>query len=89
MNMNPNIMAISPIIIDTIANILFSFLRLIPINAVEIPKNNRLKPTITETRLDANIGNMMNINPKIIDNSPAVLLIIMSPPLSKLIIYIF
>lgn len=81
-------MAISPIIMDTVENIPFWFLRLNPMNADEIPKNNKLKPTITETNPDENIGNKINIIPKIIDNSPALLLIIMSPPSIKLIIYI-
>ncbi len=87
--MNPKIMAISPIIMDTVENIPFWFLRLNPINAVEIPKNNKLKPTIIETNPDENIGNRINIIPKIIDNIPALLLIILSPPLIKLIIYIY
>ena len=51
-----------------------------PITAAEIPKNNRLKPTIIETNPDENIGNNMNTNPKMIDKIPAFLLIIMSPP---------
>ena len=59
-----------------------------PINAAEIPKKSKLKPTITETNSDENIGNNMKINPKIIDNIPAPLLMfIFSPPLNKLILY--
>ena len=52
-----------------------------PMNIDEIPKNSKLKPTITETNPAENIGNNMKINPKIIDNIPAPLLMfIFSPP---------
>ena len=73
---------------DAVENVSYSFFESNPINAEAIPKNNRLKPTISEISSDANIGDMINIKPNIIDNNPAVLLIIMSPPLIKLIIYI-
>ena len=63
-----------PIIIVARENILREFLILKPINAAEIPKNNKLKPTINETSSDENIGNNININPKIIESIPALLL---------------
>ncbi len=60
-----------------------------PMNTEEIPKNNRLNPTIIETTSDENMGNNMNINPMIIDNIPALFSrAIISPPFFKLILYI-
>ena len=44
-----------------------------PMNTVEIPKNSKLKPTITDTNPAENIGNIMKINPMIADNIPALL----------------
>lgn len=87
MNRNPNIIAISPIIMIAIERVLCSCLIFQPRNADEIPKNNKLKPTITEINPDENIGNNMNIRPNIIDKIPALLLIIVSPPFFKLILY--
>lgn len=52
-----------------------------PINAAVIPKNSKLKPTITETSPAENIGEIINIMPSIIERNPAILLIIIiSPP---------
>lgn len=36
----------------------------------EIPKNNKLNPTIIEISPDENIGNKMNIKPRIKQNIP-------------------
>ena len=74
MNRNPKIMAIIPIIIVTIANKSKACLMLMPINNVEIPKNNRLKPTMTEINSDENMGNIMNNSPNTIAMIPALLL---------------
>ena len=47
----------------------------------EIPKNNKLKPTIIETSSAENIGNTINIKPNIIAKIPAPLLtLIILPP---------
>lgn len=73
-------------IIDNISKLDLMFQ---PINAAEIPKKSKLKPTIIETSSDENIGNNMKIKPKMIDKIPAVLFMpIMSPPFCKLILYI-
>ena len=77
-----NIIAIIPIIILAIAVIPpNSDLKPMPIKSVERPKKSKLTPTITETNSDENIGNIMNIKPKIIEIIPTVLFKpIMSPP---------
>lgn len=76
-------------IIAIIAYISNECLMLIPKNTVEIPKNKRHKPTIIEIIPDENIGNIMKISPIIIERIPALLLIvIVSPPFKKLILYI-
>ncbi len=86
--MNPNIIAMTPMIIVPIAYMLNACLILMPMNAVEIPKNSKLMPTISETNPDENIGKIININPNMMDRIPAVLLMpIVSPPFCKLIIY--
>ena len=46
-----------------IATPLLSF-KVYPMNAAEIPKNTKLKPTIIETNPIENIGNRMNIKPR-------------------------
>lgn len=58
-----------------------------PIYAAEIPKNNKLKPTIIEISSDENIGNNMNIKPIIIVKIPANLLLSIFFTSIKLIIY--
>ena len=64
-----------PIIMETMEKLLFgSCLMFNPKNTAEIPKNSRLKPTMTETNPAENIGNMMNIKPRTIANIPAYLL---------------
>lgn len=66
--------AIIPIIILAIAVIPpYSDLKPMPIKSVERPKKSKLTPTITETNSDENIGNIMNIKPKIIEIIPTVL----------------
>ncbi len=61
--------------------LLTSFRMFQPINAAEIPKNNRLNPTIIETRPVENIGNNMNIKPSMIEPYPPILFAsIISPP---------
>lgn len=67
-------MDIAPITIATLGYIFKSCLMLNPINKAEIPKNNKLNPTITEINPAENIGNIIKINPKIIDNIPTPLL---------------
>ena len=74
MNRNPKIMAKIPIIMEIIEKPLFgSCLMFNPKNAAEIPKKSKLKPTITETNPAENMGNTMNIKPRIIANIPAPL----------------
>lgn len=50
---------------------------LMPMNTEEIPKSNKDKPTIVEIKLSKNIGNIMQINPKIIISIPKPLLMFM------------
>ena len=77
MNKNPNMTAISPIIIVITEKVLSTlFLMLIPMNIAEIPKNSKLNPTITEINPAENIGKIMKIKPRIMLNIPAPLLII-------------
>ena len=86
MNRNPNIIAMIPMIMAMIDSTSKLDLMFQPMNAAEIPKNSKLKPTIIETTSDENIGNNMNIKPKMIDRIPAVLFIpILSPPFCKLV----
>ena len=89
MNRNPNITAIIPMIrIMFPPVLLIPSLMFHPMNAAEIPKKSKLKPTIIETNPDENIGNNMKIKPKITDIIPALLLMsIFSPPFNKLILY--
>lgn len=82
MNKNPNITEIIPIMISTIPTIGLKGLILEPKYIVEIPKNSRLNPTITETSPVENIGNNMKIKPIIIVIIPEVFSkAIMPPPL--------
>lgn len=74
MNRNPNIIAIIPIITVISEKVLSESFMFQPMNAAEIPKNSKLKPTIIETSPVENIGNSMNIKPKIIESIPALLL---------------
>ncbi len=60
------------LIIENVSKACFMFQ---PMNMVEIPKNNKLKPTIIDTNSDENIGNSIKTNPKMIDRIPALLLI--------------
>ncbi len=71
--MNPNIIDMIPIMMNAVENALYSFLMFQPINTEEIPKNNKLRPMIIETRFSKNIGNIMNIIPNMIDRIPALL----------------
>lgn len=80
MNMNPNITEIIPIMISTIPTIGLKGLILEPKYIVEIPKNSRLNPTITETNPVENIGNKMNIKPIIIVIIPEVFSKAIMPP---------
>lgn len=69
-------------IIAIVEKVLFTgFLMFHPMNAAEIPKNNKLKPTIIEINSEENIGKIIKSKPRIIDKIPALLLIITSPPL--------
>lgn len=72
MNKNPKRIAMIPIIIIAIPTYPVCLLMLKPMNAAEIPKNNRLSPTMTETKLAENIGNIIKINPTMTDNIPAL-----------------
>ena len=90
MNRNPNIIAIIPMIMAMIDITSKLDLMFQPMNAAEIPKNSKLKPTIIETISDENIGNNMNINPKMIDRIPAVLFMpIYVTSISKLVNILF
>ena len=61
-----------PIITMAIATYPSWRLMLKPINAAEIPKKSKLNPTIIETKPAENIGKIININPKMTDNIPAL-----------------
>jgi len=63
-NSKPNIMARIPIIIFNPEN---------PVNIDAIPKNSKLTPIIMDTTPELKIGQIMKINPKIMDNIPDVL----------------
>ena len=65
-------MNIKPHITANIPTIIFIGEILISIDA--IPKNNKLIPIKTDTNAVLNIGKIIKINPKIIDNIPAILL---------------
>ena len=81
MNANPSIIVIIPMIIVINGNLLMEFLMLNPKNVMVIPKNSQLNPTITETKVDENIGNKKNIKPRTILKIPANFsLSIISPP---------
>ncbi len=72
-----------PIIIVAVGRWSIWFFMLKPINVTEIPKNNKLKPTIREISPAENMGNIIKINPKIMDSIPAILLTSMClPPFS-------
>lgn len=76
MNKNPNIIAKIPIIIAIVEKVLLiGFLMFQPINAADIPKKSKLKPTIMEINSDENIGKIMNSNPRTTAKIPALLLI--------------
>ena len=61
--------AITPIIIVIIGKMSYApSLMFQPKNMAEIPKNSKLNPTINETSPIENIGNMINIKPRISDN---------------------
>ena len=80
-NSSPNIAAIIPTIIETVPIMSKDFLKVQPIRAEEIPKNNKLAPTITEMNDDENIGKIININPRMMKSKPAgLLMFIFSPP---------
>lgn len=71
MNRNPKMTAIIPIIIDVRGMILLiGFVIVAPMNTADSPKKSRLKPTISETNAEENIGNIIKINPRIIDIKP-------------------
>ena len=74
MNNSPNMAAIIPIIIVASPALSNCFFILHPNSAILIPKNNRLTPTITETKASENNGNIMNIKPRIIEINPTPLL---------------
>ena len=78
-----------PIIRIAIPTYPVCFLMLKPMNAAEIPKKSKLIPTITETRLAENIGNMMKINPNMTDNIPALFSMPMVLPPFVLINYLY
>ena len=83
MNANPSIIVIIPMIIVINGNLLMEFLMLNPKNVMVIPKNSKLNPTITETKVDENIGNKMNIKPRTILKIPANFSISIISPLCK------
>ena len=63
-----------PIIIAIIENALSELcLMSKPKKTAEIPKKSKLRPTMTETNPAENIGKIIKIKPRIIDNSPAPL----------------
>ena len=76
MNRNPRIITIIPITINGTAYMLFAYLFISnPVYTAEMPKNSKLIPIIIETSDSENIGKIMKIKPRIMDNSPMPLLL--------------
>ena len=65
MNSKPNIIARIPTIMLKAEN---------SVSIDAIPKNSKLTPIMTDTNPELKIGKIMNINPKIMDSIPDVLL---------------
>ena len=71
MNNRPNMIARIPITILNPEN---------PVSMDAIPKNSKLIPIMMDTVPELNNGNIIKINPKIIDNIPDVLFVSMFFP---------
>ncbi len=56
--------------------LLYGLLIFHPMNAADIPKKSKLKPTMIEISSDENMGNIIKSKPRIIANNPALLLTI-------------
>ena len=78
-----------PIIRIAIPTYPVCFRMLKPMNAAEIPKKSKLNPTIIEINSPENIGNMMKINPNMIDNIPALFSMPIGLPPFVLINYLY